>query len=113
MENKTSFIEPLLEKAEEYGKTSLQILKYRSLDKLANFASTFIVRAFIFLTIFMLVFITSIGLALWIGDFYGKLYYGFFCVAGFYVLLGLVLYFLMYNSLKRSIGNSIISEILN
>jgi hypothetical protein len=57
--------------------------------------------------------LANIGLALWIGFMLGKAYFGFFCVAGFYALLGFVFYFLMHKWLKRSISNAIISNTLN
>jgi len=60
----------------------------------------------------MFVFVTNIGASLWIGELLGKSYYGFFCVAGFYIVVIGFIYFFMRDWIKKSIGNSIVSEIL-
>lgn len=113
MENKTAFIEPLLEKVEEYGRTSFDLLKFRALDKAADSLSIFASRAFALFSIFIFLFIANIGLALWLGDILGKTYYGFFCVAGFYGILGLVLYFFTHHWMKKQISSAIIKQVLN
>ena len=112
MENKVIFIEPLLERAEEYGRTSYELFKLKTLDKTTDLASTFFSRGIILLSFFAFLFIVNIGLALWIGDLLGKSYYGFFCVSGFYGLAGIIFY-LLRDRIKRSFGDSIVSQILN
>jgi hypothetical protein len=113
MEDKIIFIEPLFERTEEYGKTSYELFKLKALDKTAGVLSTFISRGAVVLALTMFIVIVSIGIALWLGDLLGKSYYGFFCVAGFYAIIGGVLYFFMHNKIKKRISNSIISQILN
>ncbi|CAN5421633.1 hypothetical protein BH10BAC1_BH10BAC1_02300 [soil metagenome] len=113
MEEKVNFIEPLFVRAEAFGKTSYELYKLRAVDKTALVASTFISRgaAILFLSIFTVS--ANIGIALWLGDILGKNYYGFFCVAGFYGLLGVVIYFFMNDWIKNRVSNSIISQLLN
>lgn len=113
MENQTTFVEPLFERAEEYGKTSYELFKLKTVDKTAGIASTFISRSVAILVLSMFIIIASIGIALWLGDLLGKSYYGFFFVAGFYGIVGGVLYFLMNNWIKKRVSNSIISQMLN
>lgn len=113
MEDKTSFIEPLLEKVEEYGKTSFELIKFKALDKTAGVVSTVASRSFALLSVFMFILIASVGLALWIGNLLGESWYGFFAVAGFYGILGFVLFFLAHNWVKKCVSNSIVSQILN
>lgn len=113
MENKLNFMEPLIERVEEYGKTSFELFKLTAVDKTATVASTFASRGAAVLFLFMFVIIANIGLSLWLGDLLGKVYYGFFCVAGFYGVVGGVLYFFMHNWVKKRISNSIISQLLN
>jgi sterol desaturase/sphingolipid hydroxylase (fatty acid hydroxylase superfamily) len=113
MEDKMNFIEPIFERVGEYGKTSFELFKLKTIDKTAGVASTFISRATAILMLFMFILILTIGVALWLGDLLGKSYYGFFCVAGFYALIGGVLYFFMHDFIKKIISNSIISHLLN
>ena len=113
MENKTNFIAPLFVKAEEYGKTSYELFKLKALDKTAGVASTFVSRGAVVLFLSMFTVIINIGIAFWLGDLLGKIHYGFFCVAGFYAIIGSVLYFFMHNWIKKTVSNSIISQMLN
>jgi len=90
MEDQENLIESLIEKGEQYGKTTIELLKLKTLDKSADVASTLISWAIVivFAVLFFLIF--NIGVALWIGELMGKSYYGFFVVAGFYAILAFV-----------------------
>lgn len=113
MQDNTSIIEPLLEKLEEYGVTGIELIKLKSVDKTAGFLSGLASRGFALLTVFLFILLANVAVAIYIGDLLGKPYYGFFCVAGFYVLLGFVLYFIAHKWIKKWIGNSIVSELLD
>jgi hypothetical protein len=113
MENKMNFIEPLYERVEAYSKTSLELMKLKVLDKTAGITSTFVSRVAFILMLCMFAVTASIGAALWLGEILGKSYYGFFCVAAFYIVMAGVLYFLLHNWIKKCVSNSIISQMLN
>lgn len=113
MENKLDIFEPLFEKAENYAKTSIELYKLKIIDKSASILSSFISRAIAIILLLIFVITANIGLALWLGDLLGKSYYGFFCVAGFYGLLAVIFGFFLHKNIKKSIGSSIISQILN
>lgn len=113
MENKVVFMEPLLERAETYGKTSYELIKLKAVDKTSDVLSTLVSRGASILMISMFIVIVNIGIALWLGDLFGKSYYGFFCVAGFYAVIGGILYFFLHNRIKKAVSNSIITQMLN
>jgi hypothetical protein len=113
MESTKDLIEPLIERAEEYGRTSLELLKLNTVDKTSDVVSTLISRGSVVLVLTMFTVMINIGIALWLGDLLGKTYYGFFCVSVFYLVIGSILYFFMHNTIKRKISNSIISQLLN
>lgn len=112
METKTSIFEPLLEKVEQYGKTNLELLKLKSLDKTADVTSTLISRAIVAIILSLFALTLNIGLAFWIGDLLGKNYYGFFIVASFYALIGIILC-IIHPFIKARIQNSIIKQMFN
>jgi hypothetical protein len=112
METITSSIEPLLQRAEEYGKTTLELLKLKSLDKVATLAAALISRLILISILVFFVFTLTVAIALWLGDELGKNYYGFLIVASFYALLGIVL-FLVRPFIKTSVNNSIVKQLLN
>ena len=64
----------------------------------------------VFATLFFLIF--NIGVSLWIGEALGKVYLGFFAVAGFYMLGGLLLYFFRLTWIKIPLRNAIITQSL-
>lgn len=113
MENAFNNIEPLFEKIETYGKTSFELYKLKTISKTAEVASTFVSRGAVVVVVFLFMVFASIGLALWLGDLLGEPYLGFLCVASFYILLGVVLFYFLHNFIKRKISNSIISAIFN
>ena len=109
MEDKINFIEPLFEKAKEYGKTSYELFKLKTLNKTVGVLSSFISHGVIFLFLSMFIVFLNIAVALWLGDLLGKSYYGFFCVAAFYGITWSVLYFFMRNWLKKLVSNKMIA----
>lgn len=113
MENKTSYFEPLFERLEEYGKTSFDLIKLKTLDKITEILSIYISRGLALFVFSIFIVFANIGLALWLGDLIGKNYYGFLCVAGFYAVVWGVLAFVLNDRIKRSISNSLISKFLN
>ncbi len=112
MADKLIFIQPLLERAEAYGKTSYELIKLKAVDKTADITSTLVSRGAVVLVLSMFIVIVNIGIALWLGDILGKSYYGFFCIAGFYGIVGGVLYFFMHDTIKKRVSNSLISQML-
>ena len=112
MENQANFLDPLIEKARVFSKTSIDLYKLKAVEKTSEVSSTIISRiiAFSFLALFIL--ISSLGLAFWLGDYFGEIYYGFFCVGGFYGILGFILYFFLHDWLKERTSNSIVKQML-
>jgi len=113
MEDNTKLIESLLEKAAEYGKTSYELVKLKALDKTSDAFSSFIPHSVVFVVIAVFLLFLNLGLAFWLGDVLGKTYFGFFIVAAFYGVIGIVLHFFMHKWIKKVICNSIIKNVLN
>lgn len=113
MEDQTTLIEVLFEKTSQYTKNSVELYKLKAIGKSADIISGLATRFVLvtFITIFFV--IANIGLALWIGEVLGKNYYGFFSVAGFYALLGLIFYVFRNTWIKEPVRNTIIYEALN
>lgn len=101
----------LLEKTAAYSKVSVELLKLKALDKVGNIGSNLISRLICAIFIAFFFIMINIGLSLWLGELMGKVYYGFFSVALFYGVIGLILYF-MHPTIKARLNDSIITEIL-
>jgi hypothetical protein len=112
MNNAATTIEMLFEKAEDYGKTSIELLKLNAIDKSADVVSSIATKLAIAVVAVMFISIINIGLSLWIGELLGKLYYGFFVVAGFYGVLAMILYTYRSELITTPISNSLIIKML-
>ena len=112
MEDKESLIESLIEKGEQYGKTTIELIKLKTLDKSADVASTLISWAVVIVFTVLFFLILNIGIALWIGELLGKSYYGFFAVATFYALLSIIFILFREQFVKMPVNNSIVTQVL-
>lgn len=113
MEEPVVLIEELYEKVKEYGTTNAELIKLETLDKVSRTVAPILVRLISSLFVFMFFLILSIAVSLWLGEETGKTYYGFFMVAGFYGLVGVIVHYFLLKRMKNYIGNSLIERMLN
>jgi hypothetical protein len=112
MEDNSKVLESLMERVTEYGKTSLELVKLKTIDKTTDVVSSVIPHSFVVALIASFMFFFNMGLAFWLGDILGRVYYGFFIMAVFYGLTGVILHFFMHKWLKKHFGNYIIKQVL-
>jgi len=112
MEKKDNTLEQLWEKAEDFGKTNLELLKLKSIDKASDIVSTLLPFAVIIVFAFTFLLFFNLGIALWLGEIWGSPYLGFFAVAAFYFLCGIIIHFLLHDKIKDSIRNTVIKLLL-
>lgn len=112
MENNTNLFESLLENTVEYGKTSIELTKLKALDKTSDVVSSLIPHFFVFALIAAFMLFITLGLAFYLGEILGKIYYGFFVVAAFYCITGIFVHFFMHKWLKKTVSDSIIKQVL-
>ena len=112
MEDKATPLEVLMERAEEYSKTSIKLIKLKAIDKTAEMISTLISWIVVITLVALFFMILNIGIALWIGELLGKSYYGFFIISAFYALVGILFQLFSIQWIKKPISNSIISQMI-
>lgn len=112
METPVDLIEDLVAKAEKYGKTSIDLAKLKSLETTTTVASSLIARLSVVIMLSLFVLVLNIGIALWLGELLGKVYYGFFIVAAFYLITALVLHFFLLRWIKKPMSDLIITQAL-
>ena len=103
----------LLEKAENYSKTTIELFKLHAIDKSADVLSSLVSRIAVLMAVALFILIINIGIALWIGKLLGESYYGFFVIGGFYALIAILLYTFEHQLIKTPVSNSIIKQMLN
>lgn len=112
MENNTSTIEMLFGRAEEYTRTTVELLKLQAVDKAADVVSSLLSRIIVSIVIVLFAFLVNIGLSIWVGELLGKVYFGFLVVSGFYLLIAFILYIVRDKVLKTPIRDFIIIRML-
>ena len=112
MEDRTTTIESLFEKAETYARTSVDLLKLKAINKSADVLSSLVSKLIIGVVVSLIVILMNIGLSLWIGDLLGKSYTGFFIVAGLNAVICLLLLLFKDKLIKIPVNDSIISQML-
>jgi len=105
-------IATLLQRAEDYGNTSIELFKLNAIDKSADVASSLVSRLAVVITVALSFLIINIGVALWLGKILGDSYHGFFIIGGSYGLLAVLFYIFRHRWLKYPISNLIIRQLL-
>lgn len=113
MEDNSKHMEELLERATDYSKTSIELIKLKAIDKTSDIVSSVIPHSFGFALFILFLIFSNLGLALWLGERLGKMYLGFLILGGVYFIIGLLFYFFFYNQLKRKICINLINKLLN
>lgn len=112
LDGNTEMIESLFEKAVDYGKTSLRLVKLKTLSKTSDVASTSLSHLVILIFAFSFIFFMSLGLAIWIGEVLGKSYYGFLVIGGLYGLIGVFIHLFLQKWLKKILDDYIVGQVL-
>jgi len=112
MEDSKKLLESLVARVTDYGKTSYELAKLQAVDKSSDVVSSIIPHTVVLILISSFMLFFNLGLAFWLGEILGKLFYGFFIVAAFYVVVGLVVHLFMHKRLKEIIRNYVIKQLL-
>ncbi len=111
MEDNTKLLETLLEKAINYGQSSLKLTKLKAIDKSTEVASTMVPQLFITAFVVLTLLFITLGMALYLGEILGKLYFGMAVVAGFYALCALITQLFLRKQISKACKNIIIRNI--
>lgn len=112
MRERESFTEPLIERAEQFSRTSIELLKLQTVDKTAGSGAMLLSRLLLIITLTIFALTLNISIALWLGNMLGRNYYGFLVVAGCYAILSILLA-LLHPSIKTRLKNYLITQLLN
>ena len=113
MQNAPNAFEDLFSKTTDYLETRTEMLKLKATGKVSEMASSVVAMIVIAGVSCMVIIFLNISIAIWLGSILNQLYLGFLAVAGFYLLLLLILYLGRKQFLKAPVRNSIIKQMLN
>lgn len=112
MENIATNIEKLYEKAENYTKTSIDLVKLKAIDKTSEIISSLAVVISVAFIVAIFTLFLNIGIALWIGDELNNMALGFFIVSAFYLIVGIIIFINRNSFIKVPIDNLIVGKLL-
>lgn len=112
MENIATNIEKLYEKAENYTKTSIELVKLQAIDKTSEIISSLAVVISIAFIVAIFTLFLNVGVAIWIGDALDNMALGFLIVSGFYAVLGLIIFVGRKSLIRVPIDNLIVGTLL-
>ena len=112
MDNSATTIEMLFEKAEDYTRTTVELAKLNAIDKSADVLSSLLSRLTVIIVVAMFSLLINIGLSIWIGELLGKTYYGYFAIAGAYIILAIIINSFKDAWIKLPVSNFIITKML-
>lgn len=113
MNNQTNVFEDLFSTTADYLETKGELLQLKAVDKSSGIVSSFVSGIVISIVCCIVLIMLSIGASIWLGDILGSLYIGFFAVAGFYLLVLLILYIGRNSLLKIPVENFFVKKLLN
>jgi hypothetical protein len=113
METKLSNLDSLGESLEQYGKTSFELARLLAVKKTASVISITVPSVLFVLISSLVILSLTIGMSLYLGQLLGSSWMGFFCMAGFYALAGILIYFFFSVRISERINKVVITNLLN
>jgi len=105
-------IESLFEKTVDYGKTSFLLVKLRTLNKTSDIVSSLLAHTVVLIFVLSFMLFLSLGIAIWVGEILGNTFYGFFVVAAFYGLTGVLIHLFLHKWIKKLVSDRFIKQVL-
>jgi hypothetical protein len=106
----TENIESLFETIRDYGQTNIDLVKLKAADRVSDIISSLVANLFVLLALSMFLVILNIGIALLLGELLGKSYYGFFVLAAFYLIVGLIFNYRKAKWFQTPIGDMLVKK---
>ncbi len=110
MDDNVKLIESLLESTFRYSVAEIELLKLKTLNKTSDVVSSLVPHAVVLLILVLFLLFLNLGLAFWLGEIIGNNFYGFFVIAAFYAIVGLIAHFFMHKWIKKKIGNYLVKQ---
>lgn len=105
-------LDDLFEKVTDYTETRLSLFKLKATERASVIASEMAGGLIFFTILFLGVIVLNIGLGFLLGDLLGKVYYGFFVLAAFYIIAGFIFKAVCKKPVINAIANLVIRKIL-
>ena len=111
--DKEGVIDVLFEKTKDYVETRADLFKLKAIKKTAEVGSTIVSQVIVAIVFSSFFIFLNIAIGLLLGDLIGKLYIGFFIVAAFYLIVGIIIYSNRQKIISSPLADSIIKKMMD
>jgi ABC-type multidrug transport system fused ATPase/permease subunit len=108
---KINRLEQLISSIKQYAENWSDIALLKIQDRLSDVFSSIASAIIIGIISLFIIFFASVGVAWWIGQALDNPSLGFFCIAGFYLVLAVVIFFYRDKWIKLPLINSLLKKI--
>jgi hypothetical protein len=112
MSTQENLIKSLIERGESYSKTTYELSKLKILNTTIIILPALVSKLVVILMLILFTLVLNLGIALYLGELLGQLFYGFFIVAAFYLIAAIVMHYFLNNWIKKPISDLIIKQAL-
>jgi uncharacterized membrane protein YqjE len=110
-EEANSKVDRLLGNIVEVAETRFDLVAINIQDKMTEIFATGATFAIVGVLFFFTLMLASIGVAIFLSDYFNSSFMGFLCIAGFYLLLAFVVYLNRKTWIKLPVVNTLLKKI--
>ncbi|MEX2597848.1 MAG: hypothetical protein WEC59_13065 [Salibacteraceae bacterium] len=111
-ESPSTHFKALVGSVEAYAKTKLELVKLQTIEVSTRVVTEVVVRLIVYATVLLLILFLNFSIAFYLGDLFGKMYLGFACISGFYLIAAITLHFFLLKWIKVPLSGMIITHLL-
>lgn len=112
MDNISTNIELLYEKAKSYAETNIELTKLNAIDKTADIVSALVGKIISIMLLLMFTLFINIALSIYLGQLMGSPYSGYLLVSGFYLIAYFIFIKWHVRIIKEPVTNLVIAKLL-
>ena len=112
MENQQSAAETIIETAGDYTLAKIKLMKLQVAQTASETTAALFSGLILVLIINIALLLLSTAIAVWIGNYTGKMYCGFLAAGGFYILAAIIVFIFRRKWLIQPFQNFVIKKIL-
>lgn len=112
MKSTAANVEGLYDQAKKYTEDSLELYKLQAIDRTAVILSSIASRSALALIVVLFTLFINVGISLYLGTLLGALYLGFLVLSGFYVIIGVIVFFFKKEMIEKPIANLVIGALM-
>jgi Putative Actinobacterial Holin-X, holin superfamily III len=113
MEKTRSLLKDMVDKSEDYARSSMELTKLRVVKTTADLAGALISHVILLVVLLLALLMLNVGLALVIGEWLGNVSCGFLLVSAFYFVAAILVFFFLKKIIHAPAARYVIEKMLN